>query len=245
MKNLKLPAELAADQQSHDIIFWDEANPRSLVSILPDLYATKLKDMKFEHPDYFGLEERDLAKLIREKKSLRPSPTVNRIRLKVWQEYDNAQMNQTKMDSKKFYAGICDMETFDGIIRYAHNLAWIFCPPANYMTMMEEGLLFGIERLRDILELPVEMPGGQINSRLAELQAKIVMMFDERVKGAVPKHLKIDQETKNLHLHATEKGVKTKLEELSEQELQRTLENLRKREKKQEKIIDAEVTKVE
>lgn len=244
MKDLKLPTELAAEK-SHDIVFWDEANERSLVNLLPAEYATKLKDMKFEHPDYFGLEERELAKFIKEQKNLRPSPTVNRIRFKVWQEYDNAQTNLAPMNTKKFYQGICDVETFHNIIKYPYNLAWIFCPPASYMTMMEEGLYFGIEKLRDILELPVEMPGGQVNSRLAELQAKIVMMLDERVKGAIPKHLKIDQETKNLHLHATEKGVQSKLEEMSEAELKRTLESIRRREKKAEKVIDAEVTKIE
>lgn len=232
----------ALEPPKKEIVIWDEMNSRSLVNMLPEHISREARNVYFEHPEYFGLSERELAKVIREKKDLRPCATVNRIRLKMWEEYDRAQMTNTDMDLVRVYGAICAKETFASLMKVAYNIAWILCPPTDYLVMMEESLLFGIEQIRDILDLEI-VAHGQVNARLAELKVKIVMMLDERVKGAVTKHLRIDQNTQSLNITATNNQVQALVEQHSEEELQKILEKIKKREIKKEKLatIDAEI----
>lgn len=253
MEEKSLPIALKAKREQTDIVLFNHENPRSLVNLLPESVAKKVDNIRFEHPEYFGLEERGLADKIREKKDLRPSATINRLRFKLWEEYERVQgLNLEKMEMKNFYRGICASETFDALILYPHNLAWLMCPPANYLVMLEEALLFGIEQMREILEVPVIDPKTKtVNTRLAELKVKITLGLDERLNGATP--IKIEQVSKNLNMsiNTSDKGLARMLEEMTEEELERTLATLQKRERKKERdaakeaAIEAEVLKVE
>lgn len=248
-----LPVAQKAKQEQTEIVMWDKNNPRALVNLLPESFAKRLDYLQFEKPEYFGVPEKELLGIFREKKDLRPSVTISRMRLKLWEEYDRTQHLQLpQMDMRKIYTGICARETFEALMTVDHNLAWLFCPPTNYLIVLEESLLYGIDQLHEILETPLVDPKTRtFNTRLAELKVKITFALDERLNGSTP--IKIEQVSKNLNMsiNTSDKGLQKMLEEMTESELERTLATLKKRDRQKERdalkeaALDAEVTKVE
>jgi hypothetical protein len=158
-----------------------------------------------ERPDLFGLDERELSSKLRsENRGI--SATDNRLRLKFWDEYERAHREDVGMTMYQVFGGICTAEFFyDSYGKRPEKIAWLLCPPTSYMVKMEEALAFGLEQLRDMLELPNTDSKGRLNLKLMELKAKIVEMVDRRVKGAVVQ--RVEQKNMNLHISTTESQV--------------------------------------
>ena len=125
------------------------------------------------------IEEEELEKI-----HPNPTPTVNQLRRMFWLEYDRAVDNHMQMDMSRVYVGVCSRAGFYKIVQNPHQLAWLVCPPREYEIETEELLGIGLKQIRAILQLPLKNHMGFIDTKLAEVQLKAVMMLDMRRKGA-------------------------------------------------------------
>lgn len=175
------PSEIALDLE----------DPRSILNLVPNSMKEAYIKAYAARPELFCLDERSLyLKLRSERRG--PNATDNRLRLALWLEYDRAQGGLSKIQHSYIYGGICSLSFFNTFyLVVPERVAWLFTRPASYVVVTEEALQFGIEQLREILEMPNMMEVGHgkkkkevLNVRLIELKAKIVGMLDIRVKGA-------------------------------------------------------------
>jgi hypothetical protein len=213
-----LPAEMG--EKVFPIDLWDRENPRSVVNLIPDTTAQKLLAAVTAKPELFTMDERAL------RLAVRPTPNDNRLRLAFWNEYNRAQEQNTPMRMVSVFAGVVTHQFWDNhYLTKPENVAWLITPPASYLVMAEEALAHGIERLRDILDLPVVDAYGKVNVKLGELQAKIVAMLDLRVKGAVV------QKNMNLNVNTSDAKAVNAMTLESMEEIQKKLREIEKRER--------------
>lgn len=204
--------------QAHDLIGAEED---SMAHKLPDNLKEVLKRHVETHPQYFGVDEQTLARLLR-KDEYTPTATDHRIRMNFWFEYDRACGMTRQMATPGIYHGACSREYLMGqYIKHAHKVAWMVCPPASYSVKVSEALEFGIEQLRDLLALPHMSNQGKLDVRLGELKVKIVAMLDMRVKGAVV------QKSLNVNVSAADrKAIDTLAQESTMESLEKQLKEL-------------------
>lgn len=191
------------DPEVREIVFYEESNPKSVVNLLSD--AVREKALKL--PTHL------LGKTAKEiEEHFNPSWVDRQLRIAFWDEYfltiDN---NQKKMRMAAVYSHTCSREMFYQLVSNQVRLAWMLVPPEDYMLKMRSLLDMGLDRLQEILKLPLEMEKTNpktgekykvINQKLVPEIIKAVAIIDNRVKGAVPMHMKIDATQKNMNVHA-------------------------------------------
>ena len=208
---------------------WDRTNERAVINMVSHDTANAMLAAAQAAPDLFGMDQRDLYLRLRNDHML-PSPTDNRLRLAFWLEYERALEAGTKMNMQSVYAGITTGPTWtQKIIHSPTRMAWILTPPTDYIVKISEALEFGIDRLRDMLELDPRSPSGKLDVKLMELQAKITWMLEQRVKGAVVQ--RIEQKTMGLNIHTTDKAVAKAAMENSMEGLEKRLRDIEKKER--------------
>jgi hypothetical protein len=159
-------------------------------SILGKLRGTKslstlVEALVGEFGELVGGAQEDVAARFREMKGRPPSVSENRLRFAFWQEYEESIKQSRQIKPHRIYGGVCsDVFFMHYVAKDKARLLWILCPPTNYKEMLREALGFGLEQLREILDLPVVNDRGKVDTRLCEVKAKIVAMLDVRVNGA-------------------------------------------------------------
>lgn len=208
---------------------FQRTEPRALINLVPPPIQAAMLDSLKKEPELFGLDERDLFKALRGS-NRSPSPTDNRIRLAFWMEYDSSQAEGREFNIQKAYSGICNRSFF-----YQHYLnsparvAWMVTAPVGYETKMEEALDYGLDRMREYLEIDAHAVPGKPNVKLMELQAKIVAMFDMRVRGGIVQ--RTENKTLNVNLSTSDRKVAQATQELSMEALEKRLKELDRRER--------------
>lgn len=184
-------AESTLDDNNHAVSFEDKEDPFSLYNITNSghIKAT-LDDAKAQ--EMLLTEEGAL------RRQIKPTSTINKLRIAFWMEYDRAINQKCKMNLTNVYRGICFYEYFVRIFRdakFLHNAVWILKPRQNYSMVMNEALDMANHRLREIIEMPiydqidvVDSQGKKRkkrvpNTKTAELILKAQKVLDERVKG--------------------------------------------------------------
>ncbi len=169
-----------------EIVLWDKENPRSVLNLLPPVVSKRIGDAAFEKDTLFRLDEQALYKHLSEL-GHRPNATDNRLRIKFWHEYERVQaQNLNEMIVTNITSGIVSREFFySHYLHVPEKLAWLMCPPTNYIVKAEEALEFALEQMRDILETPHTLPGGKLDPKVADMKIKIFKLLDDRVRGAV------------------------------------------------------------
>jgi hypothetical protein len=205
-KNNTTPTLLGEENAAFELSYYDDTNPKALVNLVPPRIAELMQDKYTKY--LLGLSNRG------RQRKIKPDTTLNRLRVSFWKEYDLALANKREIIITNVYAGICSKEYFDGQVENIESLAWILSPTTSYVNMLEESLNFGLERLREILEMPLyerkavkkKTGGGEVikdvpNVKLAALMVKVVEMLDNRVKGAIVK--KIENKSVNVNANVT------------------------------------------
>jgi hypothetical protein len=200
-----IPTQYGTQQSySHEIVYFDEDNPESLINKMPEPLKNSLLD---------PLTCKFLAMPFAErKKKIKPDTTTNRLRVSFWREFELAMENGRPMSLANIHIGVCAFESFMDIIKNPEYFAWIVTPTTAYVNLMEEGLNFGLERMREILEMPLYTKksikiGNNTrittvpNIQVANLIVNVVKMLDNRVKGAVVKTIHQKVEQKNLNIN--------------------------------------------
>jgi hypothetical protein len=223
-----------------DLSLADPKDPRSIINLVPSAVKEALDHHLFEKEELFNTDERELYKYLRAN-NYQPSPTDNRLRLKFWMEYDRVQeRGEGQMQMVNVLAGICSREFFyKTYIKNPQKMAWMLCPPAGYQIKTLEALEFGIDQLRDILDIPHIGSGGKVDVKLAELKAKIVGMLDTRVKGAIV------QKSMNLNVNTSNDEVAKVATAETMVDLQRQLKDLERRNRQAQNLPLVEVMPAE
>ncbi len=180
--------------ESREVVLLDRSDPRALINLVPNSMVEAMEKLAFEHPEYLNQDERTLLDLFRAQVAegrirdglVRVNATDKRLRISFWIEYDRAQAGKRVMGMSNVFSGVCTRMYFDNeVLHRPGKLAWILTPPVAYTNVMEEALVFGVEKLRDILDIDLKDAKGQVNVKAGELLLKTIQFLDARVKGAI------------------------------------------------------------
>ncbi len=180
------------EEPQRDIYIWDTSNPRSIINIAPDSMRVAMNKALELNPELFSMDEVELTSHLYRNRQYRPTPTDNRIRLNFWLEYDRCQVTNQKMRLSNIISNVCSAELYQKtLIKNINKVAWILCPPVDYVTKCREALAFNLDQLRSIIDIPHIGDNGKIDHKLIEAKIRIFKIIDDRVQGAVVQRLQI------------------------------------------------------
>jgi hypothetical protein len=160
---------------------FNREDPDSLVNRTSDVLLAGL--LRIEQNRSAKALMKKPEKYLRE--SFKPSPEATRLRISFWEEYARAVEYGGVMSVRRVYAGIVTAETFDeDYLGDDMQLAYLVNIPPLYHRAVQEILLTGIERLRDIIELPLIDSKGRVQTGVVAGILKAVDMLDKRIHGA-------------------------------------------------------------
>jgi hypothetical protein len=217
------------DRPGHEIEIFNEANPYSIASILDESIKHKILNVD---QTLLGLEEDEL----REK--LKPNPTLNKLRISFWYEYDQCVRRGAKLVSFRVYSGICSREYWLKQALTPARLAWILTPVSSYATSMEEALEFSISQLRKVLMAPLYKPNGYLDTAAANVILNIYKVLDQRVHGAITQKVEMKKLVVSQQMHGKVPSEKSIDEQIVEME-NKLIEN-----RKVVEVINAEAKTV-
>lgn len=175
-------------------VVFDLDNERSVLRLV----TTALREAILNLPEeYRNKSEREFYL------EYRPGAMENRLRLSFWREYEAAQETMTGINVIKIYAGLCTKEYFyQKAIKNPVILGWMLIPPTGYAVLIEEALGFGVQRLREIMELPLFNSKGEVNVKLCDTIIRATAMLDMRIRGAYVQKSEVRQLNFNMHADA-------------------------------------------
>ncbi len=186
--------------------YLDPGNPLAVGSRLPKRLSAVLFSLLTSDPELITLvsDEDGLLKYLNQIKSYQPSVTDHRIRLLFWQDFEHSITENRQMNPCNFHSLVCTEVAFEKLfLRQPHRAAFLLCRPIAYDVAIREGLMHGMKRMREILDLPAVDGKGKINTKILELKLKVTAMMDMRLNGAPKQSI----QQLNVHMDATKKGV--------------------------------------
>jgi hypothetical protein len=165
-------------------------------------------------------------------KQYKPGLALRRLRTSWWLEYDRLQehylqhhLSKAKFDIERAIQSVCTKKYFlDSVVDKDNALGYILRPPAAYIVCVEEALQHGVDRLREILNLPLYKPrmsarGAYIKDgdgnpqmepdhKTIDIVLKAFAMLDLRAKGAIAQKLNIEGmlQQKNVNVNVAANG---------------------------------------
>src|SRR5882724_11109154 len=169
-------------------------NPRSVVNLLPEKIREKVWEHFAAHPEYFNKPEGILRQQLKDNHKA-PKKIDNVLRLKFWLEYDRVQAFGLKqLNLSVIMGGVVTKEFFHlWYFREVGHVAWLMCPPINYIACLEEAHYQNLEGLSQIANQDVVDEYGKFDHKTAELKIKLFKALDERLHGSIVQHHKVDQ----------------------------------------------------
>lgn len=169
---------------------WDEADEDSIVrKTVGDLKNAILINGKTPEARKFLRHGEDYIR-----DNLKPTPTMARLRISFWDEYARALDQGSLMVTERIYAGIMSRELFDqDFLCSPSMIGYLLSTPPHYHRAAEEILLLGLERMRDIIELPLIDSKGRVQGAVLSAVIKAVELLDKRVKGAILQKIAVHQ----------------------------------------------------
>ena len=167
---------------------------RSALSMLPEEEQFIIETHAKRNPDLFMLSERSLIVRMKDM-GFEVSATENLLRNRFWLEYDHATMGGfEKIRLNEVIRGVCSNTFFrNSFISNQYMVAFLMLPPMNFKTKQEETLLFGLDKLRAVLDLPTTDAAGNINVNVVKAHMGVYQILERRVQGEVV------QKTMNAH----------------------------------------------
>lgn len=165
-------------RQHHEIAeleLLNKANPRSVINLLPENVRNRVLEVVASHSSWFNLDEGELYPRLKADCAL-PKPTDDILRMKFWLEYERVQaFVLPEMNIAYIVAGVCEREYFVRFyLRSPSRVAWLMCPPINYMARLDEIQNEGLRTLSELMREPHHDEfTGKLNFKMAELKIKI------------------------------------------------------------------------
>lgn len=184
---------MATAKSKKDILQID--NPRSMYSLSPKEVRRELRKIPIA---ILALPEEELVRTVR------PNPTMRILKLRFWDEYRRVQEQNEGPDPD----GIDITRVCESILNPAffvqkmmssyHVSSWLLLPPKSYEVAMEETLAMGVQRIREIFEIPIRIEKherdeeGNIISTKVEYDLKAANLIlraynqvESRMKGGI------------------------------------------------------------
>lgn len=200
-------------------ILLNKDEPQSLYHLIPE-YTFNLF---LKIPDKFlQMDARTL------RTHVKPGLTLEAMRTSFWVEYNYAVSENRKMVVKRIHAGICSEDYFyKNVLVTPLFLAWLLQPPEDYTKAMQALLVRSTERIYELLDTPFVKTDDNgkvtVDHKVMSLVLQAHKHLEERVKGSVVQ--RIEQKSLNVNVNRD-------VLEVSEDELDRRLRELRTRERK-------------
>ena len=233
--------------QKIEVEFFNKENKKSVYNMMP------VKWMRIVERS--GMKEELEKEEWEVKKGLKITPTLNRLRYSFWNEYyRSVDSNSGRMVQKNIFRGVCSMEVYEKMLRNNAYVAWILCPPSDTVVSLRETLNYGLDRIREILDLPLHklesVKVGKdefedrevVDEKVANLMLKAVAMVDLRLHGSYVQVAKIEQKTLNVNKNVTNVENTYLDPKDAEYSIDAQLEMLRDEVKKDVKKLEAPIT---
>lgn len=174
----------------------DASDPtaRSALSMLPEEEKFIIESHWKRNPELFTLSERSLITQMNNM-GFPVSSTENLLRNKFWLEYDHAtQGAYEQIRLNEVIRGVCSPKFFrETFLANQYMVAFLMLPPINFKTKQEETLLFALDRLRQVLDMPTLKLDGSPDMNVIKAQMGVYQILERRVQGEVV------QKTQNIH----------------------------------------------
>lgn len=208
-----VPEEEIEEQAS---LIFNENDPGSIYNLVPVYIAEKIRAIPEE---LWKLKQEDL------KRKVLPGKTVEALRFSFWIQYNDTIFRKLpKINFHRVWGPICsEIYFYQKVLNSPMMLCWMLQPPQKYARCMEALLDTSMERIREILNLPIVDRRGKVDTNTAKLIMAIHNRIEDRVKGAVVQRT----ESKQLNLNFS-----TPIREANEITLDRKLKELRDAEQK-------------
>lgn len=170
------------DKSDRQISIFDESNPASIASMLPN---GKFKDVFLQvNEELLFMEAEEL------RVKIRPSALVNSLRKYFWIEYDMALKVSRKIDLRRMYGGLCTTDHFLKMVCKPNNVAWILTPIPSYEISVEEVLDTTFSMIRKAISSAIVLnPDGTLNLNTANFLLKVFDRMDQRKHGSIVQRL--------------------------------------------------------
>lgn len=218
------------EQIHHPKNILEEDDPYSLINLLHEAPAVRRRilDLAKERPDLFTADEGELKNIVGRDAF---SVTLQRLRMSFWQEYERCRESKRAFKLVHVYAGICGYTYFNETIDNKHKLAFLLCPPSDYVVTLKEAHQAGLEKLREIFSARITDDEGYLNPKAADMVIKAYALIDARLKGAIVQ--RVDQRTISATAQLSQQQTKAALGiptdmDLLEQELEKARKQLEK-----------------
>lgn len=232
-----LPANQMQHKEVQEVEVLNLDNPKSVVSLLPEKVREKVLHAVTNHKEWFNIDEGNLHLELRSNQK-RPKAVDDILRMKFWLEYDRAVSHGlTKMNLANVTAGIVSKEFFHSqYLREPSRVAWLLCPPMNYLARLNEIHYQAYCSLSEIIREPTTDDHGNFDLKLAHLKVKIFEIMDARINGPIVQLHKHDVTNKNLNLNANltpsaERSLNLQIEEKGVEGLEKKLAQLQRENK--------------
>jgi hypothetical protein len=166
-------------------VLFDKDAPRSLASLLPEAFMIQVRAL-YDSDDGYLLGSVEYAlrrELTRRQKP--PTPIDCRLRMQFWFEYFK-MMGMDKcptMSMPHILGTVISKESFYKYYIQDHcKLAWLLCPPQSYTQRLEDAISYSLDRIWDILSLPLEKENGEPNLPLIKEFMKLSKHMIETFK---------------------------------------------------------------
>lgn len=181
---------MKSDSDELDFDLFDRDAPRSMWNLIPESLQTHISKVPLE---LLQLSEHELDK------KLDPDAMTSRLRISFWLEYDRAQVTQSKMRISSVYSPVCSKQYWcTNILSSQERLAWILCPPGDYILAMREVLMQGTKVIRKIIMAKnVVDDDGNLNPKAAGVVLKAIELVHVKVHGTPV----IRMESKNMNIN--------------------------------------------
>lgn len=220
-------------------------NPRSVINLVPENLREFVKGYLTSHKDYFHKTESELLQRLRDD-SCPPSDTDHAIRYRFWLEYDRTiSHGKAHMTMSNVYSGIVSKAYFFNIFpRRAQHVAWMFCPPTDYIAIMKSVLYNTYRFMAQVSSQHIDIEDLS-TKELAELKLKVYREAELRLTGTKLKEVPVQVNIQNIQNNSKELLEKTVVANDLEA-LQKQQRELRRREQMLDGIapaIEPEVAK--
>lgn len=242
-------SNIVEEKQAPTLSILEEEDKFSLINMLhiAPAFREKVLLLHKNRPELFSFDETKLKQLVGRSDM---TPTLQRLRMTFWHEYIACRENHRTFKLTNIVAGICSLKHLSDIADNPHQLAFLICPPADYVLSLKEAHAAGLEKIREIFSARITDDEGYLNPKAADMVIKAYALIDARLKGAIVQ--RIDQRTISATTQLSKDqagaafGIPTDMN-LLEQELEKTrkqLENYRKPKQITQKEVDEIVVEV-
>jgi hypothetical protein len=220
----KLPALIASDKRPDDKVLEDGGFSfdvdRHFLRLLPRFVQDRVTAIPLVWWDFS--EEEIVQKTWPEHNA--PDSVCEKLRIALWDEYDRCfRFKIAAMDFERCLRGICTMGYFRArVLADPGRIVFLCTPPPLYENEVRRLHQKGLSQLQQILDLPLLLPDGSPDAKIADVKRRIYESLDLRLKGAIvqridQRNINVDIKSDGSILHAERPDEDKSMEELEKE----------------------------